>query len=54
MVDSPGCSIVVVIQEIVFGIVEHGEKIAEGHKPEIGVRVFDLGEQLDNRLRGRI
>ena len=54
MVDGPSSRVVVMVQKILLRNVENREQIVEGHKPEVGVGIGDLGKQLADRLRGRV
>jgi hypothetical protein len=43
-----------VMQHVVLGIGENGNQVVQGHEPEVRVRVAQPGEELYDRMRGRV
>lgn len=54
MIDGAGGGVVVVMQHVILGIGENGNQVVQSHEPEVRVRVVQLAEELDDRVRGRV
>lgn len=54
VIDGTSGCVVVMMQHVILGIGENGNQVVQGHEPEVRVRVVQLAEELDDRVRGRV
>jgi len=54
VIDGAGGGVIVVMQHVILGIGKNGNQVVQGHEPEVRVRVAQPGEELYDRMRGRV